>query len=78
MKQSKVEDKDSPTKGHILFFHNQGARSHLIVLSALAQGLLDHGYTVTTVFFAKSNIVHENYNEILISKVTKSHYLQLK
>ena len=64
--QSKVEDTDSPTKGHILFFHNAGTRSHLIVMSALAQGLLDHGYVVTTLFFAKSNIVHENYNEILI------------
>ena len=64
--QSNVEDTDSPTKGHILFFHNAGSRSHLIAMSALAQGLLDHGYMVTTVFFAKSNIEHENYNEILI------------
>ena len=54
------------TKGHILFFHNQGTRSHLIVMSALAMTLLENGYTVTTVFYAKSNIVHENYNEILI------------
>ena len=64
--QSNIEDTDSPIKGHILFFHNAGSRSHLIALSALAQGLLDHGYMVTTVFFAKSNIEHENYNEILI------------
>jgi hypothetical protein len=64
--QSKFVDTDSPTKGHILFFHNAGSRSHLIAMSALAQGLLDHGYIVTTVFFANSNIEHENYNEILI------------
>ncbi len=55
-----------PSKGHILFFHNQGTRSHIFVMSALAQALLDHGYIVTTVFYAKSNIIHENYNEILI------------
>ena len=55
-----------PSKGHILFFHNQGTRSHIFVMSALAQALLDHGYTITTVFYAKSNIIHENYNEILI------------
>ena len=35
-------------------------------MSAVAQALLEHGYEVTTVFYAKSNIVHENYNEILI------------
>ena len=45
---------------------NQGTRSHLFAMSAVAQALLDHGYTVTTVFYDKSNIVHENYNEILI------------
>ena len=64
--QSNVENTGSPTKGHILFFHNAGSKSHLIVMSALAQGLLDHGYMVTTVFFAKSNIEHESYNEIMI------------
>ena len=46
--------------------YNQGTRSHLFAMSAVAQALLDHGYTVTTVFYDKSNIVHENYNEILI------------
>ena len=36
-------------------------------MSALAQALLDHGYTITSVFYAKSNIIlNENYNEILI------------
>ena len=47
-------------------FHNQGTRSHLIVMSALAKALLENGYKVTTVFYAKMDIVHENYNEILI------------
>ena len=53
-------------KGHILFFHNQGTRSHLIVLSALAKSLLENGYKVTTVFYGKSNVLHDNHNEILI------------
>ena len=55
-----------PLKGHLLMFHNQGTRSHLIVMSALAKALLENGYKVTTVFYAKMDIVHENYNEILI------------
>ena len=67
IKQSESVVKTVPsTKGHILFFHNQGTRSHLIAMSALASALLGNGYTVTTVFYAKSNIIHENYNEILI------------
>ena len=55
-----------PLKGHLLMFHNQGTRSHLIVMSALAKALLENGYKVTTVFYAKMDIVHENYNEIVI------------
>ena len=53
-------------KGHILFFHNAGTRSHLIAMNALAEGLVENGHRVTTVFYAKSNLVHENYKEILI------------
>ena len=65
---TKISEKsrEPPLKGHILMFHNQGTRSHLIVMSALAKALLENGYKVTTVFYAKMNIVHENYNEILI------------
>ena len=63
---TKSGEKLTPLKGHILMFHNQGTRSHLIVMSALAKALLENGYKVTTVFYAKMNIVHENYNEILI------------
>lgn len=53
-------------KGHILFFHNAGTRSHLIALNALAEGLVDHGHRVTSVQYMKSNIQHENYTEVLI------------
>ena len=30
---------ESPLKGHLLFFHNQGTRSHLIVMSALGKSI---------------------------------------
>ena len=53
-------------KGHILFFHNAGTRSHLIALNALAEGLVEHGHRVTSVQYMKSNIRHENYTEVLI------------
>ena len=53
-------------KGHVLFFHSMGTLSNIIAMSALAEGLLEHGHKVTTVFYARSKIVHENYTEILI------------
>ena len=56
----------TPQKGHILFFHNAGTRSHLIAMSALAEGLVEKGHLVTSVFYAKSNIINENYKEILV------------
>ena len=55
-----------PKKGHILFFHNAGTRSHLIAMSALLEGLVEQGHLVTSVFYAKSNIKNKNYKEILI------------
>ena len=55
-----------PKKGHILFFHNMGTRSHLIAMSALAEGLVQHGHKVTAVWYAKSKIHHENFREIFI------------
>ena len=55
-----------PPKGHILFFHNMGTRSHLIAMGGLAEGLVQYGHKVTAVFYAKSKLDHENYTEILI------------
>ena len=51
-------------KGHILFFHHAGTTSHLNVLKSLAGGLLERGHKVTTAFYGKTQIVHENYTEI--------------
>ena len=61
-----VEEKIEDKMGHVLFFHNAGTRSHLIAMNALARGLSEHGYQVTSVHYAKSNIVNANFNEILI------------
>ena len=55
-----------PQKGHILFFHNAGTRSHLIAMTALVEGLVEQGHLVTSVFYAKSNIKNKNYKEILV------------
>ena len=62
----KFSNEKLSNKGHILFFHNAGTRSHLIAMSALMEGLLDHGHKVTAVVYAKSKIVNGNYKEILI------------
>jgi hypothetical protein len=53
-------------KSHVLIFHNAGTRSHLIAMNAVAEGLVEHGHQVTSVIYAKSNIVNDNYKEILI------------
>ena len=70
-----VEEK---TKGHILFFHNAGTKSHLIALNGLVESLVEHGYEVTTVFYAKSKFVHKNYNQILIEDRYIVAYIYLK
>ena len=51
-------------KGHILFFHHAGTTSHLNVLKSLAGGLLERGHKVTTAFYGKTQIEHDNYTEI--------------
>ena len=53
-------------KGHILFFHQLGTKSHVFVQNTLVKGLLERGHQVTTVFYVKTNIVHQNYTEIFI------------
>ena len=69
---SKTSSKEEPAsvdndqKGHILFFHNAGTRSHLIAMNAFAEGLVENGYRVTSAIYAESKITHDNYKEILI------------
>ena len=53
-------------KGHILFFHQLGTKSHIFVQKSLVEGLLMRGHQVTTVLYVKTDIVHKNYTEILI------------
>ena len=69
-----VEEK---TKGHILFFHNAGTKSHLIALNGLVESLVEHGYEVTTVFYAKSKFEHKNYNQIVIEDRYIVEYIHL-
>ena len=62
-------DKPAPSakKGHILFFHNAGTRSHLIVMNALAEGLAEDGHKVTTVFYGKMSKKNlPNLNQLVI------------
>ena len=61
-----IKNKKESMKGHILFFHNFGTKSHVFSMKALAEGLVHHGHKVTTVFYVETNIVHENYTEIFI------------
>ena len=72
--EGNVEEK---TKGHILFFHNAGTRSHLIALNGLVESLVEHGYEVTTVFYAKSKFEHKNYNQIVIEDRYIVEYIHL-
>ena len=46
-------------KGHILFFHQLGTKSHIFLQKSLVEGLLERGHQVTTVFYVKTSIVHE-------------------
>ena len=62
-----VKPEPSTKKGHILFFHNAGTRSHLIVMNALAEGLAEDGHKVTTVFYAKMSKKNlPNLNQLVI------------
>ena len=59
-------NKYSPKKGHVLFFHSLGTKSHINVARALVAGLLESGHSVTTGFYTQTHIKHANYTEILI------------
>ena len=66
--KSEIQDRSNEfsNKGHILFFHNAGTMSHLNVMKALAEGLLERGHKVTTAFYGKTKMVHDNYTEVFI------------
>ena len=68
IKESRSEfmNKHSPKKGHVLFFHSLGTKSHINVARALVAGLLESGHSVTTGFYTQTHIKHANYTEILI------------
>ena len=60
-------EKTSLKKGHVLFFHQLGTKSHIFLQKTLVEGLLKQGHQVTTVFYVKTSINHENYTEVLIN-----------
>ena len=63
-----VKEDTLAKKGHILFFHNAGTRSHLVVMTALARGLAEDGHNVTTVIYASMARKNPaNYKELLIT-----------
>ena len=65
-KVTTISSNPPQNKGHILVFHNAGTRSHLIAMNALVESLLEQGHRVTSVIYAESKIVNDNYKEILI------------
>ena len=53
-------------KKHVLMYHPWGTKSHRGQQNALIYGLLSKGHSVTGIFPEKSNLIHENYTEIVI------------
>ena len=53
-------------KSHILMYHPWGTKSHRGQQNALIVGLLDKGHTVTGIFSEKSDLNHDNYDEIVV------------
>ena len=67
-----IESKESETKDsirikkHILMFHPWGTRSHMNQFKPLIIGLLKAGNSITAVFTRETNIVHDDYTEIIV------------
>ena len=51
---------------HVLFVHNFGTKSHLILMKPLAEELLNRGHKVSSIFFKSIGLKHENYTEMVI------------
>ena len=71
-------EKTSLKKGHVLFFHQLGTKSHIFLQKTLVEGLLKRGHQVTTVFYVKTNIIHENYTEVLIKDRYNRNHIKLE
>ena len=53
-------------KKHIVMFHPWGTRSHMNQFGPLITGLLEDGNSITSVFTISTNIVHDDYTEIIV------------
>ena len=62
-----INNRRNTISRHILMFHPWGTRSHMHQLTALLQGLLSSGNQVTAVFARKTEIMHQNYEEIIVA-----------
>ena len=62
-----INNRSNTVQRHILMFHPWGTRSHMHQLTALLQGLLSSGNQVTAVFARKTEIMHQNYEEIIVA-----------
>ena len=61
----------------VLFVHDVGTKSHLIQLYPIVEKLLENGHHVTTIFFSRGNIKHQNYTEIVVKNVFESKMAEL-
>ena len=64
-KESEIHDAVH-TKKHILMFHPWGTRSHMNQFTPLILGLLNAGNSITAVFTRETNILHDDYTEIIV------------
>lgn len=63
---SAVSNGNKANKKHILMFHPWGTPSHMSQFKPLLKGLLDDGNIVTGLFMKGSNIIHDDYTEIVV------------
>ena len=52
---------------HILMYHPWGTKSHRGQQNPVILALLEKGHTVTGIFSEKGDIIHERYNELIVS-----------
>ena len=51
---------------HVVFIHNVGTKSHLILMEPLMEELLKRKHRVTSIIFDTVKLTHENYTEVVL------------
>ena len=62
---------------HVVFIHNVGTKSHLILMKPLMEELLNRKHKVTSIIYGSVTLTHENYTEIVISSDMDKFYSDL-